>query len=203
MLVPHRVRARRAAQDVTPLPEPDADARAHSMRVTSAIRAEIVSNGGYIPFPRYMDRALHAPGLGYYAAGATKLGSAGDFVTAPEMTPLFGAALATQLAAILAVTKRREIVELGGGSGRLAADLLNALAARGKTILYISHILELVEKVCAHVVVIYQGRIVADDSVVRLRELMELPNLEQIFTQLVEQRDMEARANEIAAAIRA
>jgi len=130
MLVPHRVRARRAAQDVTPLPEPDADARAHSMRVTSAIRAEIVSNGGYIPFPRYMDRALHAPGLGYYAAGATKLGSAGDFVTAPEMTPLFGAALATQLAAILAVTKRREIVELGGGSGRLAADLLNALAAR-------------------------------------------------------------------------
>jgi ABC-2 type transport system ATP-binding protein len=84
----------------------------------------------------------------------------------------------------------------------LFRHLLNALAARGKTILYISHILELVEKVCAHVVVIYQGRIVADDSVVRLRELMQLPNLEQIFTQLVEQRDMEARANEIATAIR-
>ena len=77
-----------------------------------------------------MELALYAPGLGYYAAGATKLGAAGDFVTAPEMTPLFGAALATQVAAILAATRRREIVELGGGSGRLAADLLNALAAR-------------------------------------------------------------------------
>ena len=71
-----------------------------------------------------MDLALYAPGLGYYAAGATKLGADGDFVTAPEMTPLFATALATQVAAILAATRRREIVELGGGSGRLAADLL-------------------------------------------------------------------------------
>jgi SAM-dependent MidA family methyltransferase len=78
-----------------------------------------------------MDLVLHAPGLGYYAAGAAKLGAAGDFVTAPEMTPLFGAALAVQVEAILAATARREIVELGGGSGRLAADLLNALAGRG------------------------------------------------------------------------
>jgi ABC-2 type transport system ATP-binding protein len=85
----------------------------------------------------------------------------------------------------------------------LFRHLLHALAARGKTILYISHILELVEKVCAHVVVIYQGRVVADDSVDRLRDLMHLPNLEEIFTQLVEQHDMEARANEIVAAIRA
>ena len=77
-----------------------------------------------------MDLALYAPGLGYYAAGATKLGASGDFVTAPEMTPLFASALATQIGAILAATRRREIVELGGGSGRLASDLLNALAAR-------------------------------------------------------------------------
>ena len=77
-----------------------------------------------------MELALYAPGLGYYAAGATKLGAAGDFVTAPEMTPLFAQALAAQVAAILAATERREIVELGGGSGRLAADLLQALAAR-------------------------------------------------------------------------
>jgi SAM-dependent MidA family methyltransferase len=63
-------------------------------------------------------------------AGAAKLGAGGDFVTAPELTPLFGTALATQVAAILAATKKREIVELGGGSGRLAADLLHALAAR-------------------------------------------------------------------------
>ena len=116
---------------MTRLPEPDPDARAHSERVASAARAEIAASGGYIPFSRYMDFVLHAPGLGYYAAGAAKLGAAGDFVTAPEMTPLFGVALAAQVQAILAVTERREVVELGGGSGRLAADLLNALAARG------------------------------------------------------------------------
>jgi len=76
-----------------------------------------------------MELALYAPGLGYYAAGATKFGAAGDFVTAPEMTPLFGRALAVQVAAILDATPGREIVELGAGSGRLAADLLGALAA--------------------------------------------------------------------------
>jgi len=81
--------------------------------------------------------------------------------------------------------------------------LLHALAARGKTVLYISHILELVEKVCSHVVVIYKGRIVADDSVDRLREIMHLPNLEEIFAQLVQQDDMESRANQIAGVIRA
>jgi SAM-dependent MidA family methyltransferase len=112
------------------LPLPDADARAHSERVVARIRAELELAGDWIPFARYMGLALYAPGLGYYAAGATKLGAAGDFVTAPEMTPLFAAAIATQVTAILAVTERREIVELGGGSGRLATDLLNALAAR-------------------------------------------------------------------------
>lgn len=78
-----------------------------------------------------MEQALYAPGLGYYAAGATKFGDAGDFVTAPEMTPLYARALALQVTAILDVTPGREIVELGAGSGRLAADLLVALAARG------------------------------------------------------------------------
>ena len=112
------------------LPEPDADARAHSARVGDALRAAIAAGGGQVPFARYMDLALYAPGLGYYASGAKKLGAAGDFVTAPEMTPLFATALATQVAAILAATGRRELVELGGGSGRLAADLLTALAAR-------------------------------------------------------------------------
>jgi ABC-2 type transport system ATP-binding protein len=76
--------------------------------------------------------------------------------------------------------------------------LLHALAARGKAVLYISHVLELVEKVCEHVVVIYKGRIVADDSVGRLRELMHLPSLEEIFRQLVQQEDMEGRARDIA-----
>lgn len=118
------------ALPVPDLPLPDADARAHSERLQIRIREEIDRSGGWIPFARYMDLALYAPGLGYYAAGATKLGAAGDFVTAPEMTPLFARALSTQLAAILAASERRELVELGGGSGRLAADLLVALASR-------------------------------------------------------------------------
>ena len=83
----------------------------------------------------------------------------------------------------------------------LFRHLLRSLAARGKAILYISHVLELVEKICEHIVVIYRGRIVADDSVTRLRDLMHLPNLEEIFTQLVEQHDMEARARQIASLI--
>jgi ABC-2 type transport system ATP-binding protein len=83
----------------------------------------------------------------------------------------------------------------------LFRHLLRALAARGKVILYISHVLELVEKICDHIVVIYRGCIVADDSVAHLRELMRLPNLEEIFTQLVEQQDMESRAGKIASAI--
>jgi len=112
------------------LPTPNADARAHSGRVVAHIRAEIAAAGGWIPFVRYMELALYAPGLGYYAAGAAKFGAVGDFVTAPEMTPLFARALAVQVAAILDVTARREILELGAGSGRLAADLLVALAAR-------------------------------------------------------------------------
>ena len=80
----------------------------------------------------------------------------------------------------------------------LFRHLLRALAARGKAVLYISHVLELVEKVCHRVIILYRGRIVADDSVRHLRDLMRLPNLEEIFTQLVHQEDMETRAGDIA-----
>ena len=83
----------------------------------------------------------------------------------------------------------------------LFRHLLRTLSARGKIILYISHVLELVEKVCEHIVVLFRGRVVADDSVSRLRSLMNLPNLEEIFTQLIEQQDMESRAQEIASVI--
>lgn len=83
----------------------------------------------------------------------------------------------------------------------LFRDLLRELAGRGKAILYISHVLELVEKICEHVVVIHKGRIVADDSVGRLRELMQTPSLEAIFTQLVQQDDMKPRARSIVRAI--
>ena len=82
-------------------------------------------------------------------------------------------------------------------SALLFKHLLNQLARQGKIILYISHVLEVVEKVCAQVVIIYKGRIMAADSVERLRDLMKVPSLEEIFSQLVEHRDLEAVARDI------
>lgn len=86
-------------------------------------------------------------------------------------------------------------------SALLFKHLVNELAAKGKIILYISHVLEVVEKVCEKVIVIYKGRIMAEDSVGRLRDLMQLPSLEEIFTQLVQQENMEDVARNIVAAI--
>jgi ABC-2 type transport system ATP-binding protein len=86
-------------------------------------------------------------------------------------------------------------------SAILFKHLLTELARKGKMILYISHVLEVVERVCARVVIIYRGRIMADDSVENLRKLMNVPSLEEIFGQLVEQRDLEAVARDIAVAI--
>jgi len=108
------------------LPPPDDDAREHSARVFRHIRERIASEGGWIPFAVFMDLALHAPGLGYYAAGAQKFGAPGDFVTAPEITPLFGRCVARQVAQILELTGG-DIVELGAGSGVLAVDMLGEL----------------------------------------------------------------------------
>ena len=88
------------------------------------------------------------------------------------------------------------------GSAQLFKHLLTELARQGKMILYISHVLEVVERVCARVVILYRGKIMADDSVENLRKLANLPSLEQIFTQLVEQRDLEAVARDIVSAIR-
>jgi len=118
------------------LPTPTPDAQAHSERVAARIRAGIAAAGGWIGFDRYMELALYAPGLGYYAAGARKFGEAGsggDYVTAPEISPLFAQALATQLAQVLELSAPR-IVEFGAGTGRLARDLLAALDARGVTV---------------------------------------------------------------------
>jgi SAM-dependent MidA family methyltransferase len=108
------------------LTEPTPDARAHSDRVAAHIRGEISSSGGWISFARYMDLALYAPGLGYYSAGAKKLGKAGDFVTAPEISPLFGQTLARQVQEILR-SGFDEVLEVGAGSGALAATLLEEL----------------------------------------------------------------------------
>ena len=114
-----------------PLPQPDADARAHCDRVVSRIVTEIEAAGGWISFARYMELALYAPGLGYYAGGAAKLGAAGDFVTAPELSPLFGRALAAFADEVLARVEG-EIFELGAGSGRLALDMLRELERLGR-----------------------------------------------------------------------
>jgi SAM-dependent MidA family methyltransferase len=112
------------------LPPPDADAGEHSARVVEHIRQRIASEGGWIPFTVFMDLALHAPGFGYYAAGTQKFGAPGDFVTAPELTPLFGRSLARQVAQILQLTGG-DIVELGAGSGALAVDMLAELDRLG------------------------------------------------------------------------
>jgi SAM-dependent MidA family methyltransferase len=112
------------------LPEPTPEARAHSDRLLAAIRHEIVASGGAIAFSRYMELVLYAPGLGYYSAGATKFGAAGDFVTAPELGPLFGRCLAQALAPVFAeLGASAELLELGGGSGAFAAAALPRLAA--------------------------------------------------------------------------
>ena len=112
------------------LPVPSPDALAHSQTVAAHLRRLIEDAGGWLPFSRYMDAALYAPGLGYYAAGATKFGGAGDFVTAPELTPLFGRTLAHAIRPVLA-SCGGSVLELGAGSGRLAVDVLGELARLG------------------------------------------------------------------------
>lgn len=106
------------------LPEPDAAAIAHSERLVRRIRDEIASHGA-IPFWRYMELALYAPGLGYYSAGASKFGPEGDFVTSPELGPLFAQCVAEAVAPILrSLGDDAVFFELGGGSGAFACDLL-------------------------------------------------------------------------------
>ena len=114
-----------------PLPEPDAYALAHSERLVQHIRDQIGAHGGWIGFARYVELALYAPGLGYYMAGARKLGREGDFVTAPEISPLFGETLARQVAQALDAGLE-EVLEIGAGSGALAASLLAELERVGQ-----------------------------------------------------------------------
>jgi SAM-dependent MidA family methyltransferase len=113
------------------LPAPSAEALAHSARLGALIAGEIADAGGWISFARYMELALYAPGLGYYSAGSAKLGAAGDFVTAPEISSLFGQTLAQQLAALLSADAP-DILELGAGSGKLACDVLRELESLNK-----------------------------------------------------------------------
>ena len=113
------------------LPVPDADESAHSDALAALIRNEIAARGP-IPFSRYMELCLYAPGLGYYSAGKTKFGAAGDFVTAPELGDLFARCIAGTLAPTLReIGEAADFVELGGGSGRFAVAALREFATIG------------------------------------------------------------------------
>lgn len=123
-----------SSSSVVHLPSCGEAALAHSRKLQALIRDEIASAGGWISFERYMERALYAPGLGYYNGGATKLGSGGDFVTAPEISTLFGHTLARQIEQVAELVRagggQADILEFGAGSGKLARDVLQALEQR-------------------------------------------------------------------------
>ncbi len=110
------------------LPVPDKHALAHSQQLTDAIREEIAQQGGQIPFRDYMQLALYAPALGYYTAGSRKLGAEGDFVTAPEIAPLFSHCLAHTIAPALRMLSEANILEIGAGRGVMAAEILGYLS---------------------------------------------------------------------------
>jgi len=104
----------------------------HCSSVRAHLEAQIAAAGGWVSFERYMEIVLYAPGLGYYSAGAAKMGSGGDFTTAPEMSALFGACVARQCAQVLEQLRGASILEIGAGSGRLAVDILSRLEALGR-----------------------------------------------------------------------
>ena len=111
------------------LGKPDASASRHSAAVASYVRERIDKAGGVLPFDEYLEAVLYAPGLGYYAAGSRKFGPGGDFVTAPELGPLFGQCLAREAGPVLASVEEACGLEFGAGSGALAVSLIEALSA--------------------------------------------------------------------------
>jgi SAM-dependent MidA family methyltransferase len=111
------------------MPALDAAQRAHCAAVSAALRARLAARGGWIGFDEYLELVLYEPGLGYYSAGAAKLGTSGDFITAPELSPLFGRCLARQCAPFLAAGG--DLLELGAGTGALAEGLLLQLELLG------------------------------------------------------------------------
>ena len=113
------------------LPALDDRERAHVERMHGLVRAEVEARGGAIAFSRYMEIALYAPRLGYYRAGWRTFGVQGDFVTAAEVSPLFSRAVARQVEQVLSAIGSREVVEIGAGTGTMAARMLAELAPRG------------------------------------------------------------------------
>jgi SAM-dependent MidA family methyltransferase len=113
----------------TSLPPLTPEQAAHSARLVERIRDEIDAHQGWISFERFMELALYEPGLGYYSAGASKFGESGDFITAPEISPLFSRCLANQCIEVFQQIGPADIMELGAGSGVMAADILTELQA--------------------------------------------------------------------------
>ncbi len=109
------------------LPVPDVDAIEHSRQLETLIKNEIKSLKS-IPFSRFMELALYTPGLGYYSAGSNKIGQFGDFTTAPEISPLFSRCIAKQCAQVLPLLEKKNILEFGAGTGKMATDILLELA---------------------------------------------------------------------------
>lgn len=126
-----RQRHQQVSQLAGKLPAPSAAAQAVSNALTEQIR-DLIAAKGPIPFSRYMEMALYAPGLGYYVNGLRKFGEQGDFITAPEISSLFGQCLAQQCGEVLDTLGGGDILEAGAGSGRLARDLLQALAQQDR-----------------------------------------------------------------------
>lgn len=116
------------SQPIASLPALTPDEAEHSRWVEALIRRRIAEAGGWIDFETFMDLALYAPGLGYYSSGSAKFGRAGDFITAPEMSDLFSRCVARQCAECLTALGGGQILELGAGTGRMAAAVLSALA---------------------------------------------------------------------------
>lgn len=113
---------------INQLPAPDEEAQRHSLRLIEKISAAMQQQGGSINFECYMHMALYEPGLGYYSAGKRKLGAAGDFITAPEISPLFSRCVAKQCQQVLEFINGGDILEFGGGTGIMAAEVLRTLA---------------------------------------------------------------------------
>jgi SAM-dependent MidA family methyltransferase len=114
------------------LPPLEPEEARRSAELAARIRGRIAAQGGWLPFSEFMQAALYEPELGYYMAGGAIFGGVGDFVTAPELSPLFAGCLAGAVDALLAAADGDDVVEFGAGSGRLAAELVAALARRGR-----------------------------------------------------------------------
>jgi SAM-dependent MidA family methyltransferase len=118
--------------NVQRLPTPDKTAQTVSDKLLKQIRRAIDQSSHGIPFDHFMEMALYAPGLGYYVAGSRKFGETGDFITAPQVSPLFAQCMARQAAPVLEQLGQGDVLEFGAGTGLLAADMLLELERLGR-----------------------------------------------------------------------